>query len=190
MTTNILNRTTAPQVIRFFDICFKQGVFDAYNLGDDLEAKAFLEERSEDWKFGILGEADDYDWQAFRFTLYWWARKYHMTGLAENYIFKIQTKNYLWCLLPYCMRFYLMGIDEWECYPNPVNIEVFKGQNKVHWDPSADVNKFTTQDYIYHMQDFAHKYRRLPEDYPYPVSPGVMDEYCKAIYDLTRKYVR
>lgn len=187
--TSPLNRTTAPQILRFFDVCFKQGVLDAYDLGDELESTDFLNTRKEDWRFGVLGQPDDFDWRSFRFTLYWWARRAQMTGLAENYIFKIKVKNFLWCFLAYCMRFYLMGIEEWLAYPNPVNIEVFKTQRRVHWDNNSVVKNFTKGDYISYMHEMEHAFLRLPED-SMQVTPAAMGSFISAIYDLTQKYVR
>lgn len=185
----VLNRTTAPQVVRFFDVCFKRGVIDAYELGDDLEAKDFLESRLEDWRFGVIGKPEDLDWQMFRFTMYFWARENHLTKFAEDYIFKVRSKNYTWCLLPYCLRFYLMGIKEWLDYPNPVNIEMFKHSSKVHWNPSVIPYKITTGDFISYMHEFAYDYRRRPEE-DKEVSDTAMDSFCLAIFDLTRKYER
>ena len=58
-----LNRTTAPQVVRFFDVCFKQGVIDAYNYHDNYGARDFLQRFKESWDFGVLGEPEDFDWE-------------------------------------------------------------------------------------------------------------------------------
>lgn len=182
-----LNRTVAPQILRFFDTCFKHGVIDAYELGDDIEAKCFLEQRKDDWSFGVLDKPDENDWQMFRFTLYWWARKAGLKNLGENYIFNIRKKDAVWCFLPYCMRFYLLGIEEWLSYPNPVRIQVFIGEPKVHWDLNVGMKNFTKGDYISYLHDFAYAYRGLPEDNR-PVSYTAMEGFCQAMYDLSRGF--
>lgn len=186
---SLLNRKNAPSVIRLYDACFKQGVIDAYDLDDNLTAKEFLEQRLRDWHLCTLDKQEYSDWKSFVFTLYWWARRRHMTQFAENCIFKIRTKNYLWALLPYCLRFYLMGIQEWLDYPNPVNIEVFKTLPRVHWSPHAEVQKFVPGDYFSHMHDFAYEYRQLPEEQR-EIGAAALDEFCKGVYDLTRVYGR
>lgn len=183
----ILNRTTAPQIVRFFDVCFKAGVIDAYSYGDDLSVKEFYEQKMSDWTFGSLNTGDVMDWKSFQFVLYWWARKYHMKSLAENYIFKIRTVSYQWCLLPYCMRFYLMGVKEWLDYPSPANIEVFKTLRRAHWSPTADVKAFTRGDYFSHLHDFAFHYRKLPEETKIATDTA-MDTFVKALFDLSQKY--
>jgi len=188
-----LNRTTAPTIIRFFDLCFKHGVIDAYEFSDNYEAKEFVQKHKEAWDFGVLGEPDDFDWEMWRFTLYRWGRMNRFMKLAENYIYRIIKKNYLWYILPFCMRFYLMGIEEWLEYPNPGRIEIFKSEGKVHWKQvPAHLRKITTDDFISYMQEFAYEFRRSPlsqgEDRIMVVR--TMDGYIQALHDMTRKYGR
>lgn len=187
MKNSPLNRKTAPEIVRFFDVCFKQGVISACHFGDDYGVKDFINAHKPNFSFGVLGEPDDYDWQSFRFALYRWARASRQTTLAENYIYQIRKKDALWCFLPYCMRFYIMGMEEWLKYPNPVGIELFKKTIKVHWDPTNPVRKFTTYDFIAYLQEFALDYRRLPDEL-HPINPYTMDGFCTAIHDLTRSY--
>lgn len=184
----LLNRKSASHVVRFFQLCFKQGVIDAYELGDDLVAKEFYEQKREDWSFGILGEPDDFDWQAFRYKAYWWARKGHMKTLAENYLFRIRTTNYVWCVLPYCMRFYLMGISEWLAYPNPSGIELFKSTPNVHWNPNEQIRNISKADIFSYLHDFEYEYRRFAGDSK-RFTANSMSSFVRALFDLTRKYV-
>lgn len=188
--TDPLNRTTGPQILRFFDICFKQGVVDAYNLTNDYEAREFVKRHKAAWDFAVLGDQEDFDWQMWRFTLYRWARNNRLTPFGENYLYKIVKKNYLWCLLPFCMQFYLMGIEEWLQYPNPGQMERFLHETRVHWAPQANpsLRRMSKADIRYCMQEFAMHYRRLPKEQQ-PVSYRTMDGYCEAIYALNQKYV-
>lgn len=187
----LLNRTSAPTVVRFFDVCFKQGVIDACAFADDYGAQEFLKQHREKWYFGVLGEPDDYDWEMWRFTLYRWARKHHYMKFSSDFIYRIVNKTYLWYFLPYCMQFYLMGIEEWLEYPNPVKMEIFKGENRIHWKPvERHLRKITTDDTISYMQEFCYNFRRSPlsEGEDRVMNPNAMDAFCQAIHDLTRKY--
>jgi len=184
----LLNRTTAPQVIGFFDACFKQGVIDACELGSDLDAREFLESKKEDWSFGTLGVNGEYDWQDFRYWAYRIARLHRMKSLADGYLFRIRNKSYPWCILPYSMRFYLMGIQEWLNYPNPVGIEVFKATLRIHWDPNEKNKKITKPDIISYLHEFEFEYRNIQEE-ERPVSDSMMSGFVQAVYDLSRKYV-
>lgn len=187
----LLNRTSAPTVVRFFDVCFKQGVIDACAFADDYGAQEFLKQHREKWDFGVLGEPDDYDWEMWRFTLYRWARQHHYMKFSSDFIYRVVNKTYLWYFLPYCMQFYLMGIEEWLEYPNPVKMEIFKGENRIHWKPvERYLRKITTDDTISYMQEFCYKFRRSPlsEGEDRVMNPNAMDAFCQAIHDLTRKY--
>lgn len=184
----LLNRKTASHVLRFFYLCFKQGVIDSYEFGNDIDAKDFYEQKKADWTFGILGEPDDFDWEAFRYKAYWWARRKGMKTMAENYLFRIRTKNYIWCVLPYCMRFYLMGIKEWLNYPNPAGIELFKITANVHWDPNEPVRQITKTDIFSYLHEFEFEYKRF-DDYDKSFTSASMSSFVQALFDLTRAYV-
>ena len=188
MSSGLLTRTTAPKVVRFMYFCFQRGVLDAYELGSDSDAREFYDEKSESWEFGTLSRPDETDWKAFRSQLYWWAREHRMTTLAETYIFRIRNKNYTWCLLPYCMRFYLMGIKEWLEYPNPGRVEYFKQVNRDHWNPNAKVKTMTRTDIISYLHTFEFDFRRLEEN-NLEISEASMSSFIQALFDRSRKYV-
>lgn len=186
-----LNRANAPLIVRLFDVCFKRGVIDACELGDDYRAREFVRKHKESWTFGVVTDDVDYDWQMFRFTLYWWSRRSRVSGLtslAENYILFVRKKNHLWPLLPFCMRFYLLGIEEWLAYPNPVQVQLFKSQKKLHWDPNGPNKTFTLPDYVSYLHEFTFDYTKLPEELQ-PINQSSLESFCEAIYTLTRKYV-
>jgi len=188
MSSTLLTRTTAPKVILFFDLCFKRGVIDACEEGDDLGVKEFYEKRLADWRLGPIGSDDDYDWHMYRYWLYWIAREHRLKSLAESYLFRLNRKNYVWCLLPYCMRFYLMGISEWLKYPNPAPIEIFKGRPRVHWDPNSPNQAITRIDIMSYLHNFEYEYMKLPEEVK-QVGDMPMSSFVKALFDLSRKYV-
>lgn len=182
-----LNRTSGPAIIRLFDVCFKQGVIDACGAGDDYAVRDFVSRHKFKWTFGTISEPEGVDWRSFRFILYRWCREHGITTLAENYIIMIRKQNYLWCLLPYCMWFYLMGAEEWLAYPAASQIEIFKMNNRVHWDPNTPVKKFTRMDYISYMHEAAFAYKKFESEHK-PVTDGLMESYCQAIFDLTKNY--
>lgn len=186
--SDLLTRETAPQAIRFMYLCFQRGVLDAHAFGSDLDAEEFYKDRMADWGFGTLAHPGEFDWKAFRSQLYWWAREHRMKTLPEKYIFRIRNKNYTWCLLPYCMRFYLMGIREWLDYPNPGRIEFFKQSGKDHWNPNAPIKSMTRTDIISYLHTFEFEFRRADTGV-LGVSEASMSSFISALYDLSRKYV-
>lgn len=174
--------------VRFMYLCFQRGVLDAYELGDDLEASEFYREKSADWTFGTLMNPEYVDWKSFRSQLYWWAREHHMKALAESYIFRINSKNYTWCLVLYCMRFYLMGVKEWLDYPNPARIELFKQSGTGHWNPNVPIKGMTRTDIISYLHTFEYEFRRLGEN-DLGISQASMSSFVSALFDLSRRYV-
>lgn len=186
MKVSLLNRRTAPQIVKLCAACFKQGVLDAYKLGDDYAARDFVAKHKKDWTYGVLGEPDDFDWKMWRFSLYRWCRHYRLAEFAERYLYEIKTFNYLYCPIVFSMRFYLMGIEEWLEYPNPVGIERFRQEPMSHWVPNVPrgSNKFTKRGIIVEMQEIAYQYRRRPEE-DWDVRGGVMVEFGTAMVDLT-----
>lgn len=197
-----LNTTTAPQVLRLFDYCFKQGVLDACDLGDDYEARDWLNERKEDGGYGLLSDKDTpYDWRRWRFTLFRWCRNAHIGSVGETYIDGIRTaSNLLFCVVPIAMRFYLMGIEEWLEYPNSTNTLIFKQTPKIHWKPVAPhLKKITKDDFISYIQDFVYERKKFHEkvkaDWPEEIATPLLnrdasysayDNFAKAMWTYTR----
>lgn len=197
-----LNRTTAPQVLNIFDYCFKQGVIDAYELGDDYTAKEWLEERKEDGGYGLLTDiGTEYDWRRWRFTLYRWCRNARLGTVGDTYIDQVRkVGNFLFCVLWISMRFYLMGIEEWLEYPNQTNIQVFKQTKKIHWKPvPSHLKVMKKDDFISYIQAFVYErakiHKKIKEDWPEEVSAGLLsrdasdrayDTFSQTMWILTR----
>ena len=198
MARSPLNRTTAPVVIRLFDYCFKQGVLDACAVEDDYLVKEWLDRRKQDGSYGLLSDMDtEYDWKRWRFTLFRWCRIAKMTTLGENYIDMIRKhSNFLFCVLPISMSFYLMGVEEWLEYPNPTNTALFKQKNKIHWKPVPDhLKNITKDDFISYTQEFTYERQKLhamaaenedEETFKKDASDNAYNEFCTALWALTR----
>ena len=170
-------------------MCFKRGVMDACNASDDYLVREFVLSHKHDFKLGTISEPDGHDWRSFRFVLYRWAREAGMSGLAENYIVMIRKPNYMLCFIPYCLWFYIMGAEEWLSYPSAQKIEIFKIHPRIHWDPNSPVKHITRMDLISYMHEAAFAYRKTDES-ARVIGPGAMDEFIKALYDLTKEYVK
>jgi len=187
MNDSPLNRKNAPSIIRLFDVCLKRGVLDAAGARDDYSVREFILEHKKLFKFGTISEPVGHDWRSYRFVLYRWARENSLTSLAENYIMEIRRQNYVWCLLPYCLWFYIMGAEEWLEYPNASSIEMFKVNGRIHWNPAVVTRQITKMDYISYMHEAAFAYKAMDAEDKL-VSDSCIDGFCSAVYDLTRKY--
>lgn len=190
MNVSLLNRASAQNILRLFNLSFRYGVLDAYELGDEYAAKDFLEKHRENWTYGAVGQPDDFDWKHWRFYM---TSKFCMfnglTGFSERYLYSIKTYNYLFCPIIMSMRFYLKGVEEWIEYPNPSRIELFKRAGVAHWKPMPNqFKKITKTENFVDIQEIAYEYSRTHGD-AQTVTPNVMKEFCSAMFDLTRKYV-
>ena len=187
MNNDPLNRKNAPAIIRFYDVCFKQGVIDACKAEDDYAVREFLLEHKPLFKFGTVREPEGHDWRSYRFVLYKWARDNGMTSLAENYIMRVGKLNYIWSFLPCCLWFYIMGIEEWLEFPSASKLEAFKSNTRIHWDPGVVNRNITKMDYIYYMNEAAFAYKSMDVEEKL-VSDSCMDGFCRAVHDLSQKY--
>ena len=186
-----LNRTTAPQVIRLFDSCFKRGVLDACAQEDDYGVKEWLERHKTDGSYGLVYDDENFDWKRWRFTIERWCREDRLGSVGDTYLnapcLRGYTRNFLFAVLPMTMRFYLMGVEEWLEYPNPIGIELFKHTRKIHWKPvPKHLKLMTTNDFLSILQEFVYERQRMKLDGD--LNDRQYDSFSVAMYRFTRKY--
>ena len=186
-----LNRTTAPQIIKLFDICFKHGVLDACAEEDDYAVKDFFERHKSDGGYGLVYDDEDFDFKRWRFTIERWCREERLGSLGDIYLnsrfVRQNSHTFLFAILPMTMRFYLMGVEEWLEYPNPLNKVFFKQTKKIHWKPMAShMRKINLPDFLSYLQDFVYERQRLKLEGD--LSAGQYDSFAEAMFKFTRKY--
>lgn len=190
MARSPLNRTTAPQVVRLFDYCFRQGVSDACDYGDDIAVQEWLDRRLADGQYGILSEYDAvFDWKRWRLVLYRWCRMGRLGGIGERYVDQIHRykATSAFALLPMAMRFYLMGVEEWLAYPNQNNMAQFKQAKKIHWKPVPQhLRIMRTSDFISYIQEFV--YERVQKHFEDDLNQARYDGFATAMWRCTQKY--
>lgn len=186
-----LNRTTAPQVIRLFDSCFKRGVIDSCNMEDDMLVKEFLDKHKSDGSYGLVYDDYNFDFHRWRFHLERWCREDRLGSIGDMYLNSMyvrQKRNtFLFAVLPLTMRFYLMGVEEWLSYPNPLNMAIFQHMKKIHWKPvPKHLKNISTADWLSYMQEFIYERQkmRLKGD----LTEFMYDSFSVAMFKLTRKY--
>lgn len=185
-----INRTTAPQIIRLLDLCFKQGVRDACEMEDDFTAKEWLEEKLADGGYGTLPEKDfEFDWRRWRYTLYRWCREYKLGSVSDVCIDRMDRyrNTMAFVLIPVSMRFYLMGVEEWLEYPNPNNMALFMQNKKTHWKPvSPHLKVMTTSDILSLVQGFS--YEIQDKGFEKFIPRSRFDDFGRALWRCTQRY--
>lgn len=132
--TKFKDRTSIDQLMRFLDYVYKRGVEDASLVNDDFALQEYLDRRKDPDTFGFLDTAFDIDWREFRFVVTRWAFQRGQKTLAEKYLMKISKADFKAVSLAAIQDFYLLGVEHWMGYRNPMKIEVFKQRRNVHWD--------------------------------------------------------
>lgn len=192
MTKLPLNRTTAPQVIKLFDECFRRGVMDASAEEDDYGCREFVDRHKADGGYGLVYDDTDFDYRRWRFTIERWCRESRLGSVGDTYLNSMYVRtasrqSFLFAVLPMSMRFYLMGIEEWLEYPNPLGMALFKQERKQHWKPMPKhLKKLTTSDILSYLQEFI--YERQKMGLEGDLSPRQYDSFSEAMYKFTRKY--
>lgn len=186
-----LNRTTAPQVIRLFDACFKHGVLDACAYEDDYYVREFLTKHKSAGDYGLVHDDENFDWRRWRYILERWCREDRVGTVGETYIGSMHMqryiKTYMFAVIPMTMRFYLMGVEEWLEYPNPYDRELFKQTKKIHWKlVPKHLKVIKTCDFLSYLQEFI--YERQNMHLQGDLSESQYDSFSRAMFALTRKY--
>ena len=188
-----LNRTTAKQTLLLFDICFKQGVFDAMYEEDDYAVKDFVDRHKSDGSYGLLYDEEDFDWKRWRFVIDRLAREHNLRSLSEQYLnspyIRKNSKNFMLAVLPMTMRFYLFGMEEWLEYPDPVGkgTVIFKSTPRMHWKPMPKhMVIMNNVDLLSYLQEFIYERQKLKLEGD--LTAKQYDSFSIAMYNLTRRY--
>lgn len=133
----IITTQVARSIISLVDYCYRLGVFDAYEVGDEGLAREYLGEVSKVGVYGFLN--DDFqaiDWEEWMLRLLAGARNtswrsvmaslYSMVGKRPN-------NSYIGAFVPISQMFYAKGVRDYSNYSNSCNIEVFRGRTKTQW---------------------------------------------------------
>lgn len=185
-----VNRTTAPNILRLFDYCFKQGVKEAMDMEDDYAVKEWVERREENHDYGLLSEpGEGFDWKRWRFTLYRWCRENRLNTIAENYIDRLRVfqGNMTFAIIPISMQFYLMGVGEWLEYPNPLAWAIFSTQAKIHWKPlPKHLKRMNAPDIVNIVQGMV--YKRVSAGIEGDMTDRQYNDFALALWRGTQKY--
>lgn len=118
-------------MLRLFDICYKQGVIDAYEMDDRSACEEFLQNTSGPKQFGLLSLPYDIKWREWLTILTRWALNNKMIRVVEHVFNAITTYNgYLAVVLPITFDFYVKGIKDY--INNPTAWELSKFKNKLY----------------------------------------------------------
>lgn len=186
-----INHTSAKEIIRLLDFCYKKGVVDACGVEDDLAVKDWLDAMHKSGRYGLVDFPDEEcDWKRWRFFLLRWCRENRLSKLGFDYIDGIRkATGFEYVIIPMTMRFYLQGVKEWLEYPNEIGIALFKATTRQRWTPKvpSTMKNMRTDDYISLIQEFIYEFRQYPmvemeDDFP----QSCLDNFEYAMWQMTR----
>lgn len=179
----MINRQTAKMLLKLFETCFKQGVIDACEQDDDYWCREFIEARRTQGDFSLLDVRDSYDWKEWRMIIGRWCRYTHNLKLCVLYLDKVYTKNFYWSVFPIAMDFYMLGIEEYLEYPNPINLELFKTKSGQHWKPMKTkiMQHMDRDEKVGYVQQFAFERERMD-----PEANGKYTAFAQEVWGFTR----
>lgn len=192
-----ITRTSAPEIIRLLDYCYKRGVVDAYEVEDDLAVRDWYDDMLHSGRYGLVGFPDEEcDWRRWRFFLLRWCRENRLSSLGFNYIDGIRKVTGFWyVIIPMTMRFYLLGVAEWLEYPNELGLALFKSKIRQRWSNKvpSQMKLMRNSDYLSLIQEFIYEFRQHPmkemADRKFPSRS--LDNFEYAMWQMTRpKYVK
>lgn len=185
----LISRTMATQILSLFDYAFKKGVVDAYETGDEFFCLDFINKRESTLTYGYLNYPYDMQWKEWKFAVGRWCEMAHgCRNLFHRHISRMIGSGYASALLPLVQDFYIMGIKEWLEYSNPLPLEIFKTQVKVHWKPIGDktMRKMTKDEIVGLAQEFAYKRGHRSKELGDSISPSAYELFSSEIWRATR----
>ena len=186
-----ITRKSAPEIIRLLDFCYKRGVVDACNVGDDLAVQDWICDTHKKGKYGIVEFPDEEcDWKRWRFFLLRWCRENSMPRLGFDYIDGIRkVSGFEYLIIPMTMRFYLQGVKEWLEYPNELGMVMFKSKPKQRWTNKIpkSMKNMRTDDFISLIQEFIYELRQYPMEEMLDFPASNYDNFEYAMWQMTRK---
>jgi hypothetical protein len=185
-----INRTSAKEIIRLVDFCYKRGVVDAASVEDNLAVQDWVDSVYKQGRYGLVDFPDDEcDWKRWRFYLLRWCRENRLSSLGFSYIDGIRKPaGFEYMIIPMTMRFYLQGVMEWLEYPNETALALFKSRYKQRWTNKVpqSMKNMRTDDFISMIQEYIYEFRQYPMPEMANLPESSMDNFEYAIWEMTR----
>ena len=159
-----INYYSARSLMRLFDACYKMGVKDAIEIGDEVVCREFCDKMYGAELFGRIINDYNYTWREWKFRLTQMLYEGNSNTMSPKRGLKFfdcigNYSGYVACALPIAMDFYLWGIKEYCAYPREDNWVLFENRGYQLW---AKNSKKTNMDYfVRKLQEFCYDRERV-----------------------------
>ncbi len=152
MATGLIDKTVALALIQTFHLCYKQGVYDAYDIDNKGAYEELFSATREPGVYGTLTDERLFDWKEFSLRLTLIARRKSFRSAAVTYLQRLafNAKTYFGCVFPIAQDFYLRGAKDYYAHPNPALIPVFMEATQMLW--MKNLKKVTRNDMLEDIQ--------------------------------------
>ena len=181
-----ITKKNGTDLLRLMDYCFKRGVVDACEVGDNYAVQTWYDEMLHSGRYGLVSFPDEeFDWRRWRFIIHKWAREQRFPYSCTDYIDGIRKAQGMgFVIVPMTMRFYLMGVGEWLEYPNDLAILMFKAKKFVRWSNKvpSHMKNMKNEDMILLIQEFSYEFKQYPAGEVGNLGPHALDDFEMAIW--------
>lgn len=133
----IITRTIALNIISLVDYCYRKGVEDAYDIGDEGLAREFLDKVSEIGVYGFLNEEGyTMGWKEWSLRLMSQSRMTRWNSPMTRYFTLVGNRvnqNYLGTFIPVSEAFYAKGVRDYTNNPYGCDFQLFQEKERVYW---------------------------------------------------------
>lgn len=158
-----INHYSARSLMRLFDQCYKLGVKDGIDVGNESQCEEFCDKMYRAECFGRIVLDYEYSWREWKFRLsqmIYEDTKYRHQGL--KYFECVTTyASYLACVLPIAMDFYMKGLKDYASYPNSENWVKFNSKSFILWE--KNLRKSTSDEFLRFLTGFCYDRIRIDQ---------------------------
>lgn len=149
--------------MRLFDQCYKMGVKDGIDIGNESQCEEFCEKMYRAECFGRIIYDYEFSWREWKFRLsqlVYEDTKFRCLGLKY---FECITSyaSYLACVLPIAMDFYMKGLKDYALYPNSENWVKFNSKWFALWGKT--VRKSNSDEFLRFLTGFCYDRIRIDQ---------------------------
>lgn len=153
--TTLIDSTLMNIILSIFNTCYKQGVMDAEDVGDGELYASFEHELSVPGVYGRINDFDRYDIHGWRIQLL--QMLFHKSEAHKNFLLRMDIKkDYINCVFPISLEFYLMGIRDYNANPTIHNFDLFDNDKMQRWTKKG-IDRVAKSDIMVWVQSFGFK---------------------------------
>lgn len=151
----LIDNTLMNVILGIFNSCYKSGIMDAEDIGDAELYKSFEKEVSVPGVYGRINSFDRYDIHGWRIQM---LQMLFRRGKAyKDFLLRaVINKDFINCVFPISLEFYLMGIRDYNAYPAIHDFSLFDNNHLQKWTKNG-IERMSKDEIMVYLQSFGFK---------------------------------